>query len=96
MWFIMNQINNNSEFQQNLDKAFDRLESLLIQKLNNKNNISQYKATIELLTEEKNKLDQQLTNKTNECNSWKEICHETIHRLNSTIENIKAILKRSK
>ncbi|AHC39391.1 DUF4164 domain-containing protein [Ehrlichia muris] len=92
----MNQINNfhNSEFQQSLDEAFDRLESLLAQKLSHKNNISQYKATIELLTEEKNKLDKQLISKTNECNNWKETCHEVINRLNSTIENIQAILKK--
>ncbi|AHX04289.1 DUF4164 domain-containing protein [Ehrlichia japonica] len=92
----MNQINNfhNSEFQQNLDEALDRLESLLTQKLSHKSNISQYKATVELLTEEKNKLDQQLINKTNECNNWKETCHEVINHLNSTIENIQAILKK--
>ncbi|CEI85207.1 DUF4164 family protein [Ehrlichia minasensis] len=90
----MEQISN-SEFQQSIDEAFDKLESLLIQKLSHKkNNTSQYKADIALLIEEKNTLSQQLIDLTNECNKWKEACHEVVTRLNYTIENVKAILQK--
>ncbi|AAZ68654.1 DUF4164 domain-containing protein [Ehrlichia canis] len=84
----------NSEFQQTIDKAFDKLESSLVQKLSHKNNISQYKADIASLIKEKNTLSQQLADQANECNKWKEACHEVITRLNYTIENVKAILQK--
>ena len=92
----MEQISNfsSSEFQQSIDEAFDKLESSLVQKLSHKNNISQYKGDIASLIEEKNTLSQQLIDKANECNKWKEACHEVINRLNYTIENVKAILQK--
>ncbi|WDM85066.1 DUF4164 domain-containing protein [Ehrlichia sp. JZT12] len=91
----MDQVNNfhSSEVKQNLDQAFDRLESLLKEKLDNKSN-TQYQESIKSLNEQNNKLNQQLIEKTNECDNWKDTYHEVINRLNSIIENIKSILKK--
>ncbi|MGN7618581.1 MAG: DUF4164 domain-containing protein [Ehrlichia sp.] len=82
-----------SETKQSLDQAFDRLESVLKEKLNNRDSI-QYQETIKSLNEQNKRLNQQLIEKMNECDSWKGTYYEIVNRLNSIIENMKSILKK--
>ncbi|WP_230957187.1 DUF4164 domain-containing protein [Ehrlichia ruminantium] len=92
----MDQVNNfsNSEVQQNLDQAFDKLENLLKEKLNTNNYTSKNNETIVSLNAENHQLNKQLLEKINECNNWKTTCHEVINRLNMAIEGIRSILNK--
>ncbi|KJV69071.1 DUF4164 domain-containing protein [Candidatus Neoehrlichia procyonis] len=86
----------NLQYLEKLEKAFNKLEDYLIQNINNHRPIKtiQYEEAIKLLAIEKNKLEQQLLAKQQECDNWKATCSEVISKLNLSIETIQSIIKK--